>query len=64
MFPYDTTTQANLKVFLFLFTIHQAALNPSSIYLSIHHKEILTAILHQAELLLLLLLPCITTTIS
>ncbi len=45
MFPYDTTTQANLKVFLFLFTTIPSSSSQPIFYLSIHHKEILTAIL-------------------
>jgi hypothetical protein len=45
MFPYDTTTKANLKVFLFLFTTIPSSSSQPIFYPSIHHKEILTTIL-------------------
>ncbi len=38
MFPYDTTTQANLKVFLFLFTIPSSSSQPI-FYLSVHPSQ-------------------------
>jgi hypothetical protein len=39
MFPYDTTTQANLKVFLFLFTTIPSSSSQPIFYLSIHPSQ-------------------------